>query len=370
MTSPFLIRGVAEVHSGPPWSWAARERLVRYMGDLGFTHYIYAPGGDPLLRERWAEPYLEDESDSFADLDGVGARYGVRLCSALDPLEPDPGAVVAKWRPLYDRGIRAFALLSRPDLAAAVLRAFPGSMVLAPEALDLPPEVEVYTRVHGPEVRAEEMRRLGRRVRRPPLVWDSYPGNDGAMANELHLRPVRGRDPLLAEESAGIIVDCCAQPEAARVALHTWSSYLRQPEEYDPERAWVQAISHVVPANAPALRLLGELTRKNCLEEEAVADEMEARFDSWLRAAAVLRDLPDKPLRDDLRPWVSKLAASAEAGLKALQAVRSRPPESDRLRGQALTALWRLRENPAWVLGDQVERYARDCLRRAQPDHH
>lgn len=369
MTSPFGIRGIAEAHTGAPWSWVARERLIRYIGELGFNLYLYAPGDDPLLRDRWWEPYLREEVEALADLAGVGSRRGVRLCVALDPGEPRADLVLRKWLPLYRAGFRSFALLSHAGLASELLAKLPGVELFTPDASDLPPAVEVFWPVLGESVSAADMERAGRKILRPPVLWDRYPANPGPLRESLPLRPIRGRDPNLAEVVSGVIAECGAQPEACRVALHTWAAYLRDPAEYDPERAWVQALAHVGAEAAPALRLLGELTRRHDLEPPAVIDDLPGRFEAWARAAAILKELPDRPLRDDLRPWVAKLALSADAGLKSVAMLAAEGEAArDRLRGQVLSALWRLREQPAWVLGDQVERFVRDALRQVSGD--
>jgi len=373
MTFPVRIRAVAEIHDGPPWSWAARERLLRYVGELNFTHYLYAPGGDPLVRERWREPYLPDEVDLLQDMAQIGARRGVAFCCGLSVPEPDAEAVLSKLWPLYDAGIRGFVLLDlRADGAEALCRVLlerlPGAALWAetgPEA-DLPPQVERLAGALTPG-------------RRPPLLWAGRPGQAGS--GWLPLRPAHGLDPAVAGAAAGLLVPCPALPEVGRVMLHTWAAYLRNPDRYDPERAWVQALAHVAPSCAPSLRLLGDLTRGGAWEppialpeladvwtrpdRAAALAEVAARFEAWSRAAEALKDLPDKPLRDDLRPWVAKLAASADAGLKAIRLLSLTGTAAERFRGQVLAALWRLRENPAVLAGDQVERFVRECIRRA-----
>lgn len=362
MTSPLLVRGAAEAHPGVPWSWAARERMVRYLGDLGFTLYVYAPQGDPLNRERWGEPYLRDEVDAFVDMAQVGARRGVNFCYALAPSEPEAGQVVNKLRPLYDGGIRCFAFLTYGEvLSAPVLETFPGATIFSAPGTDLPPAVEVLVKRCG----AVKVTEAARSYRRPPVLWEPYP----APANSLNLRPAPGWAPGAYEEVAGVVVECGPYPEAARVALHTWAACLRTPAGYDAERSWVQALAHVAGEAAPSLRLLGDLTRNTAREEPATAfppgvTDYRARLESWARAAEALKNLPDKPLREDLKPWVAKLALSADAGLKALAAVAAPPAQAEKARGLALSSLWRLREHVVWVAGDQVERFVRDCLRR------
>lgn len=365
MSSPLLIRGAAEAHRGAPWSWAARERMIRYLGELGFNLYLYAPHGEPLIRDRWWEPYLRDEVDAFVDMAQVGARRGVNFCCALEPAVPDLPAVVAKLKPLYEGGLRHFGLLAHAgSLCRLVLAALPGITLYASPEKALPPEVEVLVPSGGPSVTVADAEQAGRCYGRPPLLWDRFPCSDYT----LHLRPVRGRAPGLSGAAAGIVVEAGPLPEAARVPLYTWAMYLRNPGAYDPERAWVQALAHVAGEAAPALRLLGEITRNSFFEEPAVAfppglTDHRSRLEAWARAAGVLKAVPDKPLREDLKPWITKLALSADAGLKALAALDALPAQAGRLRGQALSALWRLREQPAWVAGDQVERYVRDWLR-------
>ncbi len=359
MTLSQFIRGAAEAHTGTPWSWAARERVIRYLGDLGFNLYVYAPQGDPLVRERWWEPYLRDEVDAFVDMAQLGARRGVRFCYGLWPEEPDTARVLAKLKPLYDGGIRFFALLGADGaLCRAILAELPGTTLLSDSGSEAPPEVEVLVATGGKPPAVADVLEAGRLCRRPPVLWEPYPGSE----QFLHLRPAPGWAPGVLEEAAGVLVDVGPNPEAARVPLHTWAAFLRNPGTYDAERAWVQALAHVAGEAAPALRLLGELTQPGVQLQPGAADPR-IRLEAWARAADVLKNIPDKPLREDLRPWVAKLALSADAGLKALAAVAAPPGQAERLRGLALSALWRLRESGVWVAGDQMERYIRDCLR-------
>ena len=49
--------GVLEGFYGTPFSEAERVDLIRWLGAHGGRDYAYAPKGDPLLRDRWREPF-------------------------------------------------------------------------------------------------------------------------------------------------------------------------------------------------------------------------------------------------------------------------------------------------------------------------
>ncbi len=62
------LRGVVEGFFGPPWSHAARIKMIDFMGDAGYNCYIYAPKDDPFHRDRWREDYPKADAKKIAAL--------------------------------------------------------------------------------------------------------------------------------------------------------------------------------------------------------------------------------------------------------------------------------------------------------------
>ncbi|HEX7025505.1 MAG TPA: protein O-GlcNAcase [Gemmatimonadales bacterium] len=467
----FEVRGLIEGFYGRPWSWQERERMVEFLDEQGYNLYVYAPKNDPLHRNRWQEPYLPEEMDRFAALARLCRRHGVEFAFGLSPLNfryTEAGLEVV-WRKLaamHRRGIRGFALLVDdmperfhdpadgalfPSLAAAQvwlangvlerLEALGGGgwLIFCPTEYcgegvsdylrtlgeGLRPEIDVFwtgPEVCSPELRVEDARRVGATLKRPVLYWDNYPVNDEDMRFRPHIRPVRGRDPDLYTACRGIVANGSLQPEATRIALHTYAQYFADPIGYEPEAAWQKALLAVTGnrEDAEALAVLGDLTRWSALErgrqlenrlapvlarfwelwggppasagpdlpgvtpgapattagvapgtpaarEAALAEGM-AEF-SHLHAVArrLLDRMANRRLQAELRPWAGKLEAWAEVGLLALGVLQAslKSVEGARLAGLRNAVLDRLlaaRENFHWVAGDMVDHFARRCL--------
>ncbi|NUP14238.1 MAG: hypothetical protein HOW73_50025 [Polyangiaceae bacterium] len=119
--------GVVEGFYGRPWSFGARKRIVRLLGDVGLDTYGYAPKSDPLHRARWWEPLGVDQLRAFEELASVARDAGVRIVYGIAPerlfggrANLKPGStlgdarfeqLVARCVSLVARGIASFMLL-------------------------------------------------------------------------------------------------------------------------------------------------------------------------------------------------------------------------------------------------------------------
>ncbi len=84
-------------------------------------------------------------------------------------------------------------------------------------------------------------------VRHRLFVWDNYPVNDAHPT--LHLGPVTGRNPKLAEVVDGYMANpLCQQNEINRIPLMTMADFAYNAPAYDPSRSIGQAILHSAEA--------------------------------------------------------------------------------------------------------------------------
>ncbi|MBV9281829.1 MAG: beta-N-acetylglucosaminidase domain-containing protein, partial [Chloroflexi bacterium] len=201
--------------------------------------------------------------------------------------------------------------------------------------------------VCSPAIGVADVEDFSRVVGRPPLIWDNYPVNDGLMRPEMHVGPLRGRDPSLPSVCKGFVSNLMNQKEASKIALLTVAEYLRDPAGYDPEAAWTRALALVGQESHEALRRFAENSLHSCLQEEE-APRMSALMSMALEslergewpgsspAAAALRaylDLLDEScyelknrmrnlaLRQNLLPWIEDLEARLWLARAALQAL-------------------------------------------------
>jgi len=300
----FAIRGVVEGFYGAAYTQPQREDLLRFLGEHGFNTYIYGPKNDRKHRARWREPYGDEAMLDFRDSVTVAARAGIEFVYALSPgldvrygSGNDFAAITAKFTALLGAGVRRFSLFlddinptfrhledsskfasfasAQADLcnrtlawlreqrADAQLSMCPTIYHGAPPFGDylhelgerLHPEIDVYYTgidVCSRTIDALEVRAFASTLRRQPILWDNYPVNDGGMASELHIGPLRGRAPDLVDCAKGFAANPMNQPEASKVALHTFGAYFRDPVGYDPDNAWRPALTAVAGAQQAA----------------------------------------------------------------------------------------------------------------------
>jgi hyaluronoglucosaminidase len=416
---PFAVRGVVEGFYGPPYTFPERDGLISFLGRHGFNWYIYGPKNDRQHRNRWREPYPPRVMAQFATTVAVAREAGVRFCYSLSPSvsicyadADDFNLVTAKLGAFYELGVRDFGVLFddiAPDFRHAADRRAYGSFAEAHadlsnrvfewlQSLDpactlcmcptdyhggppfgaylqelgsrLRPEIEVFytgPEVCSPTIGAAEVAAFAAVMGRPPLLWDNYPVNDLAMQPELHIGPIRGRDPALPGVTRGVLVNPMLQAEASKLALRTWADYLANPQGYDPERSWDVAIAELAgagsqdeakPLSAWALRLLAECALGSCL-----GGPMAPRLDALANAAIEARErgelvgespaaqaldaylteldeacyhlknrMGNLALRAELLPWIDLLESAAELGRLALAALAEPGRKTGRLR--------------------------------------
>jgi len=373
----FEHRGVIEGFYGTPWSHGDRLWMIECLGRWGMNRYVYAPKNDPLNRDRWREPYPAETLRQFAELVARGDGCGVGVGFAISPglsicyaSREDRSALVEKLNAFTNLGARfiALALDDVPfELAHAEdVREF-GSLAaahvelahevrrhLAPEVAlwlvptdylgvepsdyletlgaSLDPEIEVgWTgrTVVSPSIEAAEARQRSGTLRRRLLVWDNVPVSDGPMRPLLHLGPYAGRAKPLAESLSGVLLNPMEHAHASAVAIRTASAYLADPESYDPEAAWREALVEVGDGAPEAFALFAEAhrfspqwlhdrdreleaglaaLRTGLRDGTAVASELEAlqaALDARLQASETLREqLADRRLAEELAPWL------------------------------------------------------------------
>lgn len=379
------IRGVIEGFYGPPWSEEARIAVGRWCAERGMTHYVYAPKDDPKHRQRWREPYTEDELRSLERvIEGCGLAFGFAVSPGLsiDYRDPDDrGRLLDKLDAVIARGVSLVALLlddidPRPglgeeqaDLTRWLYEQLAGraELVLVPteyvgvspspylDALAAVVPEEVPIGWTGAMVVNEEVTAADARARaaslggRAPLLWDNYPVNDAVMGDSLFMGPLRGRSHELLGELGGWIANPMVQPNASLLPLASVAALLRGD---DPVGAWrreaeglgllefAEACDGVTPLALAARALAGD----------------RAGMKAWLEAALQSARL-EGPLAEEVEPWVRQLRAEVElcnSALRTLEAAAD--PDVDPMRvlrtAYPIMATWpRVRRGERSVLG-------------------
>jgi hyaluronoglucosaminidase len=291
MTPPL---GLIEGFFGRPWSWDARRESVTALAPHGYRFYLYAPKGDLFLRERWQEPYPDDEMERIAHFARHCRAEGVRFGIGLSPFElhlrPEDG-----WQSVLGRKLAELDQLRPDDLAilfddmrgdipelasrqAAIVhfaaeRSSASRIVCCPSYYSDDPILDIVFGERPPaylddlgrmldgaieimwtgeEVCSREysvghLTRVTGQLRRKPFLWDNYPVNDGArMSQHLHLRAFTGRSAAAGNHLAAHGINLALQPVLSRIPALTLAESYAAGDGYEYGGAFERAARAVL----------------------------------------------------------------------------------------------------------------------------
>ena len=346
--------GVVEGFYGPPLSHEDRLDLLAWVGRWGFNCYGYAPKDDPLHRQRWREPYGDDDRDRFADLLARGREHGVEVALVLSPgLDWRPGedepALVEKLRVFRELGATVLGIAwddvppGGADLGSAHGRAVRAAVegvgtdvrwitcptdyatavptpYLEAYAAAVPDGVEIMwtgPSIVSPSVSADGARAMGSVFGRPPLFAENFPVNDGAMSDVLHLGPYPRRPADFPDATTGVFCNLMPRSRASYVGLALAARFWTDPTS-DREQAWREVVAAI-----PGLGPLAKACR-SWVGEEPIDPELTA----WAEAAVAsggsdgrLREYLvagcraglDPRLAAEIEPWLDQWDAESQA---------------------------------------------------------
>ncbi|WP_341953241.1 protein O-GlcNAcase [Salinibacterium sp. TMP30] len=385
-TSPFAVRGVIEGFYGPPWSHAQRLNLIDFLATRGMNTFVYAPKDDPLVRQEWRSTYGGTELARLAELIARCAEHDMTFMYCLSPgltikysSSDDLERLLAKYGAVRELGVSSFGLLlddipaqlqhpqdktaftdlveAQQSLIGSVFSHFSADLHLtvcptqycgygteeyiSRLGTGIDPRIDLFwtgRAICSPTLDLTDAAVFARSTGRPATYWDNYPVNDVAMGHELHIGPYQGRDPQLYRFSTGIIANGMELFESSKIPFATIADYLRDPEGYDPEASWKQAILDVVgPDNAADFGLFADTVRFSCLSPDdapdlaqalerftfeseygdrvAAASELLQRAESMVQASDRLLEGPvsNPVLIAEVRPWLESFRLGSRA---------------------------------------------------------
>lgn len=298
----FPQRGVVEGFYGTPWTHLERMELLRFEGAHGMNVYYYAPKDDPYHRKLWREPYPAEAQQRLGELVSTAKRNFVDFCFAISPgltmaysREQDFQVLTNKLDSVGRLGVSCFALFLDDvpqDLQDAQDRARFKTLAQAhiyltnklfqhlqaqsaANRLTLTPTTYtnewgnrdylrelgagvnpgvsiVWTgpQVYSPGITREQAREWAGYIRRPPLIWDNYPVNDGAPWC-LYLGPLVGRDRDLPGSVQGLVSNPMSEAHASMIPLQTIADYLWNAAAYNPATSERHAVVSQYGEDAP-----------------------------------------------------------------------------------------------------------------------
>ncbi|WP_460293635.1 beta-N-acetylglucosaminidase domain-containing protein [Clostridium tertium] len=285
------VRAIVEGFYGNPWTHQDRLDQFRFYGDNKLNMYIYAPKDDPYHRDKWRDPYPQEEMARMQELINTAAENKVDFVFAISPgkdidinSEADYQALVDKCESLYNMGVRSFSILwddiFTDDGAgqAAIMNRFNKEFVKAKG--DVKPLITVPTQYWGTSmftdgqvkpytkgfaenldtdievmwtgenvmsetVTLDDAEKVNNLYNRKMLLWWNYPVSDYRV-DKLALGPIYNLGNDLDSKIGGFVMNPMEFAEASKITLHTGADYAWNTAAYNHDKAWDNAISDLV----------------------------------------------------------------------------------------------------------------------------
>ncbi|MCL2494878.1 MAG: protein O-GlcNAcase [Oscillospiraceae bacterium] len=379
----FERRGFLEGFYGRPWTDAQRRDMIALLAAKGMNVYAYAAKDDPYHRDEWEKLYPPEALAQLGSLAAFCKGKGVDFMYCTAPglsFEYDNQEhyrlLRAKVEQVMALGVTSFGLFfddipkdrqspeDHAKVANVLYKAYPNiSLTVCPMVYHgkgdedyikrlgraLPKKVDIFwtgRNICSQEFTIEEAKRFRKNTKHKPLYWDNYPVNDAEMYHEMHLGPIVNREAGLYKHSRGILFNAMEYFECSKLPLLTCADYLRDPENYDPEWSWTQALNALFGQDALRMIPLAEQCRTSCLRTSVGPQMMEAlesaamayRAGELLKALGLLSNYFDRmedcraflaesghPMIPELAKWVKKYNLCCEIFELALMQMTGNP---------------------------------------------
>jgi len=391
-----ILTGVVEGFYGQQWTHKDRLNFIDFLHRYNFNTYIYAPKTDPFHRKKWYKLYPERYLKEFYKIVKTCEDNGIFFVYALSPglnikysSNEDFSRLINKYKQMLDLGIEYVGLFLddipltfqysedrnyfnslgnahnyiTKKLFLELKKINPKiRLILCPTLywgifpkrylIELSTGLfkEIYIMWTGkyvvsPIITKEDAISFGKIINRKPFLWDNYPVND-YNRGRLHFGPFQGRDVELIKYLSGYVANPMNESEASKIPLITLSEYLKDPQNYNPEKAWKKAIKRITnkanrafiefaehsrmsPLNFVESKELIEDINKVCREGNAALININRIERLMYRLSYLPKDI-EKSLKNknskllkEIKPWFPKLIFLSRLGLKAIQLLKT-----------------------------------------------
>lgn len=385
------FRGVVEGFYGTPWSHEARLRQLKFYGENKMNTYIYGPKDDPYHSSpNWRLPYPEKEALQLQELVKVANENEVDFVWAIHPgqdikwNQEDRDLLLAKFEKMYDLGVRSFAVFfddisgegTNPNKQAELLNYIDEKfvkvkpdvtpLVMCPTEYNkswsnpkgnylttlgekLNPSIQIMwtgDRVIS-DITKDGIAWINARIKRPAYIWWNFPVSD-YVRDHLLLGPVYGNDTQIADQMSGFVTNPMEHAEASKIAIYSVAGYAWNPEKYNSEQTWKDAIRTILPSAADELEFfaahnsdLGPNGHKYRRDESVELQPLSQRFlDSYLKNGSyteadfnalevtfgkmvesgdiLMTNTGNRPLIVEMMPWLCQFKLLGETGQEVL----------------------------------------------------
>lgn len=270
------ICGVVEGFYGRPWTLEQRKHLFKRQNHLGLTTYLYAPKDDIKHRSAWRQLYSSEEMTLLRSLVESAKDNNVNFIYAISPgldieysSEIEMETLKKKLDQVKGAGCNSFAILfddievemqetdkehfqsfahAQVHVANTIFHYIkPKVFMFCPTEycqtravpdLDSSPylitigehlEESIHIMWTGPQVISryitiEHLVRVGKVMRRKPLIWDNLHANDYDL-KKIFMGPLMHRSVKIKSVTSGLLSNPNGRYEANFIPIHTLSDW-------------------------------------------------------------------------------------------------------------------------------------------------
>ncbi len=312
----FKKRGYIEGFYGATWEQEKRISVMELMAKYGMNTFYYGPKDDLYHREKWRELYPEKELSHLKLLFETAKKNFLEFYWTIGPgltykysSKEDFDLLMEKIKSIYDIGVRDFGLLlddipwefqydedektynsvvdahiELVNKTYGALKSLDNSITLTvcptqysgnPEGdyikafgKGIPEDVEMFwtgQEICSRVLTVRECDELFDSCSHRPLFWDNYPVNDCEMFQEMHLRPIIGRDKELYKACDGLISNVMEFALCSKIPLMTIADYLWNPVAYNPDLSFINAQQELLGDDWEKFSLFSDHLGVSCL---------------------------------------------------------------------------------------------------------
>jgi hyaluronoglucosaminidase len=316
---------VIEGFYGKPWTHHERKDMIDFISQAGMNTYFLAPKDEPGHRRQWQELRPESEFVALKELVSLATSKEITFGTAVSPGQTirysDPAeleALKGRLKQYLDIGINLVGVFlddiphqfqtesdSKEFASFAHAHSYIGNevyewlkaeypsaqLVICPTVYRgtgresylltlgelLNPDIHLFwtgIQICSYRLDVRDAQIFTESAKRQPLFWDNYPVNDVAMIHELHIGPLRAREPELVNCSEGLLANPMWLAESSKIPLWTIGEYLADPHGYNPDAAWERALAQVITdtEDRVAYRQFARTSLGSCLNDDSAPD--------------------------------------------------------------------------------------------------
>ena len=375
-----MKKGIIEGFYGIPWTFDERKSMINFIERIGLNQYIYAPKDDPYHNKKWREAYPEEEISKIKELANLSKDNNIEFTWAIHPgqnpfdfnkYDEEISKIFAKYEALMKVGVKSFGLCMDDIDKKIAYEKRHDHMKLIKDLADF-----VYDKtgenlyfVHpwynddwidengyeyekllkdigninimwtGNQVVApishKSNEEFTKRTGKKPYIWFNWPVND-YKPDQIFMEIFEFFDSKEINYD-GFYLNPMNEAETSKISIYQAAKFLENPEKYDPEKAFKEALKYLEPASwedlleiAPSFygSLVYERTESKKFTEDS---EIKAAFDEknteklkkllGEKVEAVesyQKNYSNKNLYKEIKPFVESLKLLAQAVLAKL----------------------------------------------------